>query len=83
MDQKIYFGWFVVAAAFVILLLGFGIAYSFASFFDGFEADFQASRGDISLVFSIAGQSRRQHVQQVRQEQGVQNKKRARTQMGQ
>ena len=55
MDQKIYFGWFVVAAAFIILLLGFGIAYSFASFFDGFEADFQASRGDISLVFSIAG----------------------------
>ena len=55
MDQKVYFGWFVVAAAFIILLLGFGIAYSFASFFDGFEADFQASRGDISLVFSIAG----------------------------
>ena len=55
MDQKIYFGWFVVAAAFIILLLGFGIAYSFASFFDGFETDFQASRGDISLVFSIAG----------------------------
>jgi MFS family permease len=55
MGQKVYFGWFVVAAAFVILLLCFGIAYSFASFFAGLETDFQASRGDISLVFSIAG----------------------------
>ncbi|MDA1098550.1 MAG: MCT family MFS transporter [Proteobacteria bacterium] len=55
MGQKIYFGWFVVAAAFLVLLLCFGIAYSFASFFDGLEMDFQASRGDVSLVFSIAG----------------------------
>lgn len=55
MGQRFFFGWFVVAAAFVILFLGFGIVYSFASFFDGFETDFQASRGDISLVFSIAG----------------------------
>ncbi len=55
MGQRIYFGWFVVAAAFMVLLICFGIAYSFASFFDGLEMDFQASRGDISLVFSIAG----------------------------
>jgi MFS family permease len=55
MDQRVFFGWFVVAAAFTILLIGFGVAYSFASFFDGLETDFQASRGDISLIFSIAG----------------------------
>jgi len=55
MGQKVYFGWFVVVAAFVVLFLGFGIAYSFASFFDGLETDFQASRGDVSLIFSIAG----------------------------
>ncbi|MBT3373530.1 MAG: MFS transporter [Rhodospirillaceae bacterium] len=55
MDQRFFFGWFVVAAAFMVLLLGFGVAYSFASFFDGLEADFAASRGDISLIFSIAG----------------------------
>jgi MFS family permease len=55
MDQRFFFGWFVVAAGFVVLLLGFGVAYSFASFFDGLETDFRASRGDISLIFSIAG----------------------------
>ncbi len=53
--RRVFFGWFVVGGAFTILFLGFGIAYSFASFFDGFEADFEASRGDISLIFSIAG----------------------------
>lgn len=55
MGQRIFFGWFVVGAAFTILFLGFGTAYSFASFFGGMEQDFTASRGDISLVFSIAG----------------------------
>ena len=53
--KKLFFGWFVVCGAFTTLFLGFGIAYSFASFFDGFEADFEASRGDVSLIFSIAG----------------------------
>ncbi|MBT4488889.1 MAG: MFS transporter, partial [Rhodospirillaceae bacterium] len=55
MDRGLFFGWFVVGATFTILTLAFGVAYSFASFFDGFEADFQASRGDVSLIFSIAG----------------------------
>lgn len=53
--RRVFLGWFVVGGAFTILFLGFGIAYSFASFFDDFEADFEASRGDISLIFSIAG----------------------------
>ena len=53
--RREFFGWFVVGGAFTFLFLGFGIAYSFASFFDEFEADFEASRGDISLIFSIAG----------------------------
>ena len=53
--RRVFFGWFVVGGAFTILFLGFGIAHSFASFFDEFEADFEASRGDISLIFSIAG----------------------------
>ncbi len=55
MGRGVFFGWFVVAATFTVLTLGFGVAYSFASFFDGLERDFQASRGDVSLVFSIAG----------------------------
>ena len=37
--RRVFFGWFVVGGAFTILFLGFGIAYSFASFFDDFEAD--------------------------------------------
>jgi len=48
------YGWVVVAAAFTLMLVGFSAAYSFAAFFGAFEAEFQASRGDIALVFSVA-----------------------------
>jgi MFS family permease len=44
----------VVAAAFTLMFVGFGAAYSFAAFFAAFEAEFGASRGDIALVFSVA-----------------------------
>ena len=47
-------GWVVVAAAFTLMFIGFGAAYSFAAFFSAFEAEFGASRGDIALVFSVA-----------------------------
>lgn len=47
-------GWRVVAGAFLTMFLIFGTAYSFASFFDSFEAEFGARRGDIALVFSLA-----------------------------
>jgi MFS family permease len=44
----------VVAAAFTLMFVGFGAAYSFAAFFTPFEAEFGASRGHIALVFSVA-----------------------------
>jgi MFS transporter, OFA family, oxalate/formate antiporter len=49
------YGWVVVAAAFTLMFVGFGAAYSFAAFFSAFEAEFGASRGDIALVFSLCG----------------------------
>jgi MFS family permease len=51
----IFHGWIVVAAAFVITFVGFGSAYTFASFLAAFQAEFGASRGAVSLVFSLAG----------------------------
>jgi MFS family permease len=53
--SRIFYGWIVVASAFVIMFLGFGVAYAFASFFPDLQQEFQASRGDISLIFSICG----------------------------
>ena len=49
------YGWVVVAAAFTLMFVGFGAAYSFAAFFTAFEAEFGASRGDVALVFSRGG----------------------------
>ncbi|WIW49323.1 MFS transporter [Bradyrhizobium sp. 62B] len=53
--QGIFHGWFVVAAAFTVTFVGFGSAYTFSAFLEPLQRDFGASRGSISLVFSIAG----------------------------
>lgn len=48
-------GWYVVAAAFAVMMIGFGCAYSFSAFVESLQSDFGASRGSVSLVFSLAG----------------------------
>ncbi|WP_024506958.1 MFS transporter [Bradyrhizobium sp. ARR65] len=52
---RIFYGWFVVAAAFAVTFIGFGCAYTFSAFLEQLEHDFGASRGSVSLVFSLAG----------------------------
>lgn len=46
-------GWAVVACAFTLMFVGFGVAYSFAAFFKAFQAEFGAPRAHVSLVFSL------------------------------
>jgi MFS family permease len=52
---RIFYGWFVVAAAFSVTFVGFGSAYTFSAFVESLQRDFGASRGSVSLVFSLAG----------------------------
>lgn len=54
-SRRVFRGWFVVVAAFAITFLGFGAACSFSAFLESLERDFSASRGSVSLVFSLAG----------------------------
>lgn len=51
----LFYGWVVVASAFTVMFIGFGIAYSFGAFFADLQRDFQATRGEISLIFAIGG----------------------------
>lgn len=53
--KSLFYGWFVVAAAFAVTFVGFGAAYSFSAFVDALQQEFSASRGAVSLVFSLAG----------------------------
>jgi MFS transporter, OFA family, oxalate/formate antiporter len=53
--HRLFYGWIVVAAAFTITLVGFGSAYTFSAFVPSLQHDFGASRGSVSLVFSMAG----------------------------
>jgi MFS family permease len=52
---RLFYGWFVVAAAFAVTFVGFGCAYTFSAFVESLQRDFGASRGSVSLVFSLAG----------------------------
>src|SRR4030081_4056883 len=54
-SPRIFYGWFVVSAAFAVPFVGFGCAYTFAAFVEPLQRDFGASRGSVSLVFSLAG----------------------------
>ena len=47
-------GWFTVAGAFLILLLGFASAYSFRTFFVPLQDEFGASRAAVSIAFWAA-----------------------------
>jgi MFS family permease len=53
--QEPRYAWVVVWATFVSLGLIFGVAYSFAAFFQAFATEFSAKRADVSLVFGLTG----------------------------
>jgi MFS transporter, OFA family, oxalate/formate antiporter len=57
-EQKrphIFYGWAVVAAAFVVTCVGFGCVYSFTAFVESLQHDFGAARSSVSVIFSLAG----------------------------
>jgi MFS family permease len=54
-SPRIFHGWLVVAGAFAVTFMGFGSAYTFSAFVESLQRDFGASRGSVSLVFSLAG----------------------------
>ena len=54
-NSRVFYGWFVVGAAFAVTFVGFGSAYTFSAFVASLQRDFDASRGSVSLVFSLAG----------------------------
>jgi MFS family permease len=53
MHGTIFYGWAVVAGAFVVMLMGFGAAYSFGAFFHSLRDEFGATRREISLIFAL------------------------------
>src|SRR6202040_1748593 len=54
-SPRIFHGWLGVAGAFAVTFVGFGSAYTFSAFVEPLQRDFGASRGSVSLVFSLAG----------------------------
>ncbi|MDC7694269.1 MFS transporter [Asticcacaulis sp. DXS10W] len=50
-----FYGWYIVAGAFLVLFSSFGIFYSFGAFLPALQQAFGANRGIITLGFSLAG----------------------------
>ncbi|HEX7381267.1 MAG TPA: MFS transporter [Nevskiaceae bacterium] len=51
---RLFYGWYVVLAVFAVTLFGFGSAYSVSTFTDALHAEFGASIGFLSTIFSLA-----------------------------
>ena len=54
-QSSLFYGWVVVAGAFLVMFMGFGAAYSFGAFFQSLRDEFGATRQQISLVFALTG----------------------------
>ena len=52
-ESRIYYGWYIVGASFLILFFNSGLMYSFGVVFKPIAAEFGWGRGMISLAFSI------------------------------
>jgi len=53
LGDRIFYGWVIVAAASINLVILFGIRNSFGVFLKSLEAEFELTRGAISSVFSV------------------------------
>jgi MFS family permease len=52
LKNKLFYGWVVVGAGFIILLTGLGARFSYGVFFKALEVDFNLTRGATSGIFS-------------------------------
>ncbi len=50
-------GWFVVAGAFLVHMVGYGAIYSYAAFAEAIASTFGAARTDVALVYALSGAS--------------------------
>lgn len=51
--KSVYYGWFILAASFYLLFIGYGMRHTFGIFFKPILAEFQLDRATLSLAFSI------------------------------
>lgn len=50
-------GWWVVAGAFLVTMVGYGAIYSYAAFAEEIGATFNAERASVAIVFALSGGS--------------------------
>jgi MFS family permease len=53
--NAVFPGWYVVAGAFLLTMVGYGAIYSYAAFADEIAASFGSSRSAVTLVYALSG----------------------------
>lgn len=53
LGSKVFYGWVVVGAGFIILLIGMGVRFSYGVFLKSLEVNFHLTRGATSSIFSV------------------------------
>jgi MFS family permease len=56
-EGSIFPGWYVVAGAFIVSMVGYGAIYSYAAFAEEIGAAFGAERASIAIVYALSGGS--------------------------
>ena len=54
-ERKIFYGWIILAASFVLSIAGIGIFYCFGVFVKPFQDEFSVSRAAVSSIYSVYG----------------------------
>jgi MFS family permease len=52
-SPRLFFGWYVVASAFLVMFVGFGVNYTFGPFLDPLRKQFGASKTEVSGLFDL------------------------------
>ncbi|WP_426958764.1 MFS transporter [Muricoccus radiodurans] len=52
---RVFPGWFVVAGAFLVVMVGYGATYSYAAYAEEIGAAFGSSRASVALVYALSG----------------------------
>ena len=51
--QRVYYGWVIATACFLLAMAAFGTSYAFGVFYDAFIAEFDVSRAVLAAVFGL------------------------------
>lgn len=51
--QRVFYGWVIVAASFLLTFVGFTVVFSFSTYFEPLTREFRAEQSAVAFAFSL------------------------------